>query len=158
MHRSLRLFQTRASRHQSGAGQQHGPRFVLVCLAALVVGIVTAFLVSGGVPPQDNAERSPVVRAIPDTSTGWQVGPVDSADPLFAPVGPATVPAGDVLAERVADARRTSVPLDPDDASYRRGDGVFSHVGEPLDPDDDSAMPSSGDVSHIGDYLDPSDG
>ena len=64
------------------------------------------------------------------------------------------VPDGNVVAEFIPDAARTTVALDPDDASYLREDGEGSHIGEPLDPDDESAMAASGDVSHIGDYLD----
>lgn len=139
-------------RHQSRVNR---PWFSLVCLVVLAAGIAAAFLISGRAPPHESYEP-PAVRAIPRTPPGRQAGAATAPDPLFAPVDPAAVP-DDVVAERVVDAGRTRVPLDPDDASYRREDGVASHIGEPLDPDDELAVRASGVVSHIGDYLDAMD-
>ena len=128
--------------------------WLVVCVAALTAGIVTAFLVSGRVHPLENLEP-PVVREAPGTSTRRQAGTADSADPLLAPVNPVAVPDGDVMAERVADVDRTTGPLDPDDVSYLREDGAGSHIDGALDPDDESAMHASRAVSNIGDHLDP---
>ena len=131
----------------------HLPWLALVGLAALAVGIAAAFLVSGGVPPQDNAEPSNV-RTTQSTSTALAAGAANSPDPPFARNDPT---GGDVVAEGRAVPARSTVPLDPDDTVYRREDDAGSHIGESLDPDDESATPASIDVSHIGDYLDPLD-
>ena len=133
------------------------PWLASVCLAGSAAALVIAFAVTDRVPQHDNAELRPVLRPIPGTSNVRQAGAPNSADARFAPVDSTAVPDGDVVAERMADAARTIVALDPDDASYLRQDGEDSHIGEPLDPDDESAMAASGDVSHIGDYLDQLD-
>ena len=147
----------RATAAVASRQRPYPPWFAAVCLAALATGIVAAFLVALRVPPQDNAEPPAAVRAVPGTSTAWQASASDSTDPLPAPADPAAGPGGDVVAEQSTSAARTTVPLDPDDASFLREDGAGSHIGEPLDPDGGSSLSASGEVSHIGYPLHLSD-